>query len=182
MAWSAPMTAVANTAFTAAQFNQFIRDNLLETAPAKATTPGSYFSGTGLNEIAERFGATDSVLVSESLTSDEWSDLPTPGPSVTVETGQAALVVVHGSVANTGGNGSARMSYEVTGETEYEGADNRGIGTWGNQNTRVIASGVTWHGPDSLPLNPGQNTFTAKYRVSSGEGEFLARRIIVLPF
>src|SRR5690606_12967068 len=43
MAWSAPMTAVSGSVFTAAQFNQFVRDNLNETAPARATTAGAHF-------------------------------------------------------------------------------------------------------------------------------------------
>ena len=32
------MTAVSGSVYTAAQFNTFVRDNLNETAPAKATT------------------------------------------------------------------------------------------------------------------------------------------------
>lgn len=175
------MTAVANTPFTASQFNQFIRDNLLETAPAKATAPGGYMATTGLNAIAERIPETASVLVNEEGTGAEWGDLPTPGPAVTVETGSSALVIVHGSVANLTGGGSARMSYEVTGETEHDPADNRGIGLWGSSGTRLLASCAVLHSPHSLPLNPGQNTFTAKYRVSSGTGEFLSRRILVFP-
>jgi hypothetical protein len=30
-------------------------------------------------------------------------------------------------------------------------------------------------------LTPGSNTFTAKYRVASGTGTFLSRRIVVFP-
>ena len=58
MAWSAPMTAVANSTFTAAQFNQYVRDNLNETAPALATAAGSYFAADGINSIAERRAVT----------------------------------------------------------------------------------------------------------------------------
>ncbi|GII42264.1 hypothetical protein [Planotetraspora phitsanulokensis] len=47
MAWSAPMTAVANSIFTTAAFNQYVRDNLLETAPAKATTGSRLIVTTG---------------------------------------------------------------------------------------------------------------------------------------
>ena len=43
------MTAVASSVFTAAQFNTFIRDNLNETSPAKATTAGAYFTVSGTN-------------------------------------------------------------------------------------------------------------------------------------
>ena len=36
MTWTAPMTAVAGAVYTAAQWNTSIRDNLNETAVAKA--------------------------------------------------------------------------------------------------------------------------------------------------
>lgn len=181
MAWTAPMTAVANTAFTAAQFNTFVRDNLLETAPAKATTAGGWFASTGLNEIAERHGAAASTLVNEQTTSTAFTDLPTVGPQVTVETGVSALVIVNGSVSNSGG-GSARMSYEVSGASTYSGADNRGSAILGAAGAAVISACAVLHLPGNLPLTPGSNTFTAKYRVSSGTGTFTSRRILVMPF
>lgn len=67
MAWTSPMTAVANTEFTAVQFNTHIRDNLLETAPAKAVNPGSYFAVSGTNSIAERTPAQDIILTDEGI-------------------------------------------------------------------------------------------------------------------
>ncbi|GAA1431921.1 hypothetical protein GCM10009601_51950 [Streptomyces thermospinosisporus] len=177
MAWSAPMTAVASSVFTAAQFNQFIRDNLNETAPAKATTAGAHFAVSGVNEIAERISATASVLVSETTTSTSYDDLATHGPEVSVETGAFALVIVHCSAENSGA-GSARMSYEISGATSDSPADNRGVGVFGVAGVNVTASAVALH----RALTPGTNTFTAKYRVSSGTGTFNSRRILVMPF
>ncbi|MFW5415101.1 hypothetical protein J0910_00310 [Nocardiopsis sp. CNT-189] len=182
MAWSAPLTAVAGTALTAAAWNASVRDNLLETAAGKATTAGGHFAVTGTNEIAERLGAADAVLVTETTTSTSYTDLETFGPSVTVETGVGALVMVHGVASNTGTSGSARMAYEVAGATAISPADNRGIGIVGAQGAAVVCSGVALHTAASLPLTPGSNTFTAKYRCSSGTGEFLSRRIVVIPF
>lgn len=176
MAWAAPMTAVASSVFTAAQFNMFIRDNLNETAPAKATTASGYFTVSNTNEITERISESAAVLVQETSTSTSYDDLATQGPAVTVDTGPNAMVIVHGSMANSG-TGSARMSYEVSGSTSIAGADNRGVGVYGSANTGVLASGVTLHSD----LVPGSNTFTAKYRVSSGTGTFLSRRIVVFP-
>ncbi len=176
MAWSAPMTAVSNSVFTAAQFNTFIRDNLNETAPAKATTSGAHFAVSGTNSIAERVSTTANVLVAETTTSTTFADLATVGPAVTVETGPAALVLVHGSVENTGA-GSSRMAYEVSGTSSIAPADNRGIGTFGVAGSGVVASGVALH----TDLTPGSNTFTAKYRVASGTGTFQSRRIVVFP-
>lgn len=176
MAWSAPMTAVASSVFTAAQFNTFIRDNLNETAPAKATTSGAYFTVSNTNEITERVAQSASVLVSETTTSTSYTDLTTAGPEVTVDTGPFALVLVHGSVENSGA-GSSRMAYEVSGASSIAPADNRGIGTFGVAGTGVVASGVALH----TDLTPGTNTFTAKYRVASGTGTFLSRRLVVFP-
>jgi len=177
MAWTAPMTAVASSVFTAAQFNTFLRDNLNETAPAKATTVGAHFAVSGTNEIAERISASSTVLTSEATTSTTYDNLTTNGPSVSVETGAFALVIVHGSAGNSG-TGSARMSYEISGATSDGPADNRGIGVLGSAGVSITASAVALH----TGLTPGTNTFTAKYRVSSGTGTFNSRRILVMPF
>lgn len=169
------MTAVASSVFTAAQFNTFIRDNLNETGPAKAATAGGHFAVSGPNEISERFSATAAVLTSETTTSTSFTDLATVGPSVTVETGPLAFIIVHGAMENTGA-GSSRMGYDVSGATTLAAADNRGIGVYGVAGAGVITSGVSL-----LTLTPGTNTFTSKYRVGSGTGTFLSRRIVVFP-
>ena len=59
MAWSAPMTAVSGSVLTAAQFNTYVRDNLNETAPAKATAAGQIFVSTAANAIAARLVNAD---------------------------------------------------------------------------------------------------------------------------
>lgn len=176
MTWSAPMTAVSNSVFTASQFNTFIRDNLNETAPAKASTSGAHFAVSGTNEIAERLSATASVLAAETTTSTSYTDLATVGPAVTVTTGPLALVVVHGSIDNSGA-GSCRMSYAVSGASTIAEADNRGIGVYGVAGSGIVASSVVLH----TDLTPGSNTFTAKYRVASGTGTFNSRRLLVFP-
>src|SRR3546814_19340432 len=75
MAWTAPMTAVANTVFTAAQFNQHVRDNLNETAPAKATAAGGYFVATGVNAIAQRIADGNTDTNTGTTTSTTYTDL-----------------------------------------------------------------------------------------------------------
>lgn len=176
MAWSAPMTAVSNSVFTASQFNTFIRDNLNETAPAKATTSGAHFAVSGTNEISERISTAAAILTSETTASTSFVNLATVGPEVTVTTGPAALVFVHGSCENTG-SGASRMAYEVSGATSIAAADNRGISAFGVAGAGSMATGVALH----TDLTPGSNTFTAKYRVSSGTGTFVSRRLIVYP-
>jgi hypothetical protein len=179
MAWSAPMTAVANSTFTAAQFNQYVRDNLNETAPAKATSASSYFAATGVNAIAERRAASGADFDTGTTTSTTFTDLTgvAIGPQVTVETGTAALVIVRCAAENSGA-GSVRMGYAISGATSVAPADNRTVHVFGVAGVNIGASDVSlW-----TSLTPGDNTFTAKYRVSSGTGMFSSRRIIVLPF
>lgn len=174
MAWTAPMTAVSNSVFTAAQFNQFVRDNLNETAPAKATTAGSHFAGTGLNSIAERISTAAIVATSQTTTSTSYTDLATVGPAVTVTTGPLAWVHLYNSNVNTT-SVSSLMSFEVSGASSIPAADNTSIGIAGTAGSREGAGFLL------TTLTPGSNTFTCKYRVGSGTGTYADRRIAVLP-
>jgi hypothetical protein len=174
MSWTAPMTAVAGSVLTAAQWNQSVRDNLLETAPANASTVSGYFVVDAPNSIVQRLGQTATVTTSETTTSTTYTDLATPGPAVTVTTGTMALVVVAGTTQNSGA-GTTRIAYDISGATSLASADTRGMG---NANTDSVTAGTTVL---ETGLTPGSNTFTAKYRVSSGTGTFLSRRIVVMP-
>ena len=51
MAWATPRTWVTGEVVTSANMNTHIRDELLETAPAKATTAGDMFYATGPNTL-----------------------------------------------------------------------------------------------------------------------------------
>lgn len=182
MAWTAPMTAVANTPFTAAQFNTHVRDNLLETAPAKATagvTTGSYPVKTATNQIGFRQPSIVTVLTSQSTSNTSYSNLATTGPSATLTTGARALVAISCSLFNSGTN-SSLMSVEVSGATSFSATDDHairhrdGTGTSGEEQLSQVYMFTT--------LNPGSNTFTAKYRVIGGTGTYSNRHIVVLPF
>lgn len=179
MAWTAPMTAVAGSVFTAAQFNQHLRDNLAETAPAKATTPGSLFATTATNQIAERTPAAATTLSQDTTASTSYIstlDLGSSGPALSVTTGVNAIVFLSGSLQNNT-TFSARMAYDISGATTRAGADNRGISVFGvasegvNTGIAVLEQGLT----------PGVNTFTATYRVAGGTGTFNSRRLQVIP-
>lgn len=178
MAWSAPMTAVAGAVFTAAQFNAFIRDNLSETAPAKATTPSGYFVTSDTNQIAERVGVANHNNTADTTTSTSYGNLnATTGPSVTVTTGRSALVIVSCSLSNNSTSSSC-MAYEISGATTLAAEDARGVTTFGAVNVGGRAGNAVLE----TVLTPGVNTFTARYRVTGGTGTFGSRRIQVLPF
>lgn len=172
------MTATANTAFTAAQFNAHVRDNLLETAPAKATTAGRIFVATGANAIAERVITAASIATSETTTSSSFTDLATTGPAVTVTTGTQALVIVTCQVNNSTTNFSV-AGYAVSGASTVAADDDRSLvqdSTAGNFED-VRASAVNYQSG----LTAGSNTFTMKYRVGGGTGAFQRRHLIVIP-
>mgnify|MGYP001599025883 CR=1 FL=1 len=71
MAWTTPtrwptgtMVEATDTAFN---LNAQVRDNLLETAPAKVTTKGDLVAATGANALARvAVGANDDVFVAAS--------------------------------------------------------------------------------------------------------------------
>lgn len=184
MAWSAPFTAVDGTIFTAAQFNSFVRDNISETMPARASTPGSLFATDASNRIAERTAQTLIVATgdhsistgaAEATQETSYGDLPTVGPTVTITTGTQVLVSLYCGMLNSSG-AAAWMSYDVSGATTSPASDNRAIqlqSTGGQQiGATILHDGLT----------PGVNVFTAKYRISSnGTGNFNRRTLSVQP-
>lgn len=124
MAWTAPMTAAERAVWTSAQWNAHVRDNLLETMPAKATTEGSYFVSTAANAIAERVLGGNVVTTSETCTDTDYGDLATVGPAVTSTTGSEALVWISCELQSDTGPGAPDVSavgtYSATGSASYE--------------------------------------------------------------
>jgi hypothetical protein len=190
VAWSAPFTAIAGTVWTAAQFNTFVRDNLNETMPAKAVTAGDYFVTESVNQIGTRTpqrAVADNGTDYETTTSTSYDDMESgpagttalDGPAITCTTGRMAIVSVGAQLGvTTNAGASCRMSWEVSGESSIGATDQRAVGkVGGTSDTVVIGTYVSLH----TNLTPGVNTFTAKYRVSSGTGSFRYRRMWVLP-
>lgn len=180
MAWTAPMTAIAGSVFTASQFNTFIRDNFNECPTSKATTPGSYFVTSATNQVAERVPTSGFVSTSSGTTSTSYTDLTTPtsspGPAVSVTTSSFAMVSIYCNQFSSGGT-AAWMNFDVTGATTAAAIDSTGIELQSTGGQRLGAT-VLYSG-----LTPGVNTFTARYKVTtSGTASFSDRRIAVLPF
>src|SRR5687767_560975 len=117
MVWSPPLTAVAGSVLTAAEWNTSVRDNLNETFPALATRDGTIAVGTGVNSIAERFPDSASVNTSQTTTSTTFTDLTTVGPSVTSTTGARAMVSIRTLAQNNTAGQTSQASYEISGAT-----------------------------------------------------------------
>lgn len=180
MAWTAPITFVGNQTLTSTVMNTYLRDNLLELAPAKATTQSSFFIGAAANSLVERKVAGKRVNTSQGTTSNTYTDLATSGPSVTLSTGVNAIVIIAAFMSQSINSGFAGMTWASSGATTNAASD-----TWSLQLEGVKAgnpvSACSWYRTNSL--NAGTNTFTAKYRRSSagGTATFANRIIIVLP-
>jgi hypothetical protein len=179
MAWTAPMTAASGTVWTAAQYNTHIRDNLLETMPAKATAANRIFASTGPNAIAERVPSSASVATSQTTTSTSYTNLATVGPAVTVTTGTKAIAFGQAYMENNTTNVASAFSIAVSGATTLAASD---VGC-----ARSVVTGSTqsnhWgfaHMFDTL--NAGSNTFTMQYKVTAAStGTFANRELIVIP-
>lgn len=117
---------------------------------------------------------------SGTTSSTTWTDLSTPGPSVTVNitSGKALVILTAFILMQTDTLASAIMSFEISGNTTY-------LPNWYECLTHrsresqegVQASAMYVH----TGLNNGSNTFTAKYMVTDGTGLFAKRNIIVIP-
>lgn len=179
MAWTTPITAVANAAFTAAQFNASVRDNLLVTPAAIATTAGSHFATTAANAIAERIPANAAVATVETTASTTYTNLATVGPAVTVTTGTSVLLGFHCRQSNATLASNCWTTYAVSGATTIAAADGTALSY-----DSPVANSTAYHGTTFrvTGLTAGSNTFTLQYRVSAGTGTFHNRNLWVLPF
>lgn len=188
MTWTVPATAVANDIWTSADYNTHVRDNLLETAPAKVSAAGQYLVANGANSLVARTPQAASVVTGDSFFtgaettgSTTYTDLTTPGPAVTVTTGTKALVHVACFASNNGAFVASAMSFAVSGATTLAADDMYAhyfdglpVDQGPRQGVWTMLTGLT----------PGSNTFTAKYKVNfaTTTGSFNSRHIIVVPF
>src|SRR4030095_8605456 len=181
MTWTAPFTAVENSLLTAAQFNVFVRDNLLETEAARATAPptgsGYIWCGSGPNRIAQREAKQAIVETSQTTSQVEYSDLATLGPSLTMNFHTSMLVMINSKIANSSTFYSS-ASYEVTGaEFESPAISGREIVKDGGTGIAHRFGAVQLF--DLLPAD-GLYTVKMKYKVSAGTGTFENRRLQVM--
>jgi hypothetical protein len=183
MAWNAPITFVANAVLTAAQLNAQVRDNLSETAPAKATAANRIIVTTGANSVEEREIVDDIVETAQDLaagTGTTYGDLGTVGPTVTLTTGTKALVLVNCRMTHTVATATCWASFAVSGATTDAAIDGRAVMLSTGSATNPAARMGT---ATLIAVTAGTNTFTMKYKRSgaaTGTATFSARRIQVV--
>lgn len=179
MTWTAPMTAVASTVLTAAQWNIHGRNNLNALAPAVAVTAGSWIVTAGFNTLAERIPSVG--FKSGYLSTDSTSYVDLDGPVVSVTSGPRALVSFGAQVqSDTAGRGG-RVAVEVTGATDMGASDLNSYYTESaNAGDDHKGSWVTIFDEN---YNAGDNILTLKYRaVGAGTATFNDRCLAVIPF
>jgi len=180
MSWTSPLTAIANTTLTAAQWNTFLRDNMNAQGPAAANSAGSYLVTTGLNSLIMRTPGVDYQSISDSTNSTSFGDLDPPGGSVTVVTGVRALVTIGCQISNSTAGCGGRASIDLAGDTERPADDINVVGA--ESGTASDTFKLTW---TTLydPINPGTNIFSMKYRASiGGTATFSGRLMMAMPF
>lgn len=178
MAWSSPLTAVVGAVLTAAQWNATVRGDLLETAPAKATTAGGYFVATGTNAIVQRTvgSANDGAVQTTGSTSYVTLNA---GPVVTSTTGTSALVIWSVRQFNNTAGQNTYSSVAVSGASSSAASDS--LSVLFTQPTANYANTGTYHWYFT-GLNAGSNVFTMQHRVTGGTGSFDERTLTVVPF
>lgn len=129
------------------------------------------------------FGLAEaSVATSQTTTSTSWADLATAGPSATVtapSTG-AVLIIAESETQNSTDGARAEYSLVVSGANTISEDDQRV-----RNQSRAVATSVPLGASKTIiltGLTPGSTTFKMRYRVQSGTGTFLNRRIVVVPF
>ena len=177
MAWTTPLTAVANATLPAASWNASVRDNLLATAVALATTSGSHFAATGTNALAERKSQSNTVATSQTTTSTSYTDLATVGPTLTITTGTLAISFTTVQMSNSTTAIDTFASVDISSATTDAAADARALVCDATANHAARRTAAALH-----TLTAGSNVFTIKYKVAANTGTFVNRNLIVMPF
>lgn len=142
---------------------------------AKAPTASPTFTGNVVWSGATLRASTAEVLTGQTTTSTTYTDLATAGPAVTVTTGTKALVILSAELYNNTASSYTMMSFAVSGASTVAASDNNRIllnasNQYVDCSFAMVVTGLT----------AGSNTFTAKYKVTTGTGTFSARKIIVV--
>lgn len=179
MAWTAPATFTDGSILTAAQLNA-MRDNFNETAPAKATGAGGYIVSNGVNSVVQRDPNSDTVNTAQSSTSTSYVDLTTSGPAPgPVVSGTRVIVWMTAQMNNSTAGAETIASVAVSGATTIAADDNYCIDV--QQAAAATFADVTACRAVRLTVTAGSNTYTMKYRVTSGTGTWRRRSAVVLP-
>lgn len=179
MAWIVPMTWTDESVLTASQMNTFARDNFLNTMPALASGGSRIFVSTGAFGIRESIPAAATINTTETTDSTSYTDLDTLGPQLeNVVTGERAIVIVTARMQVNVVAANCAVSYDVD---DSGASDTRALIS---ESGTVNANGSMYRASlfdVAVGMEPGAHTFCLKYRVTSGTGMFVGRKLVVIP-
>lgn len=113
LSWSVPMTAVAGSIFTAAQFNTYIRDNLLDQRASPGNRCVAYHNTT---QSVTSGNTTALNMNSEDVDTAVMHDTSTNNNRITIPSGGGGTYLVIGSSwASTSGNATAQLHLRKNG-------------------------------------------------------------------
>lgn len=182
MAWTAPFTAVTGNVFTAAQWNQYGRDNLLVSEAAVALTAGGLICTTAANALIQRDPQVLMLPAYDSTATTTYVDLPNAvGPTLTSVHGTAMLISVGCYLRNDTAGLASRMTFALSGSNTLAAVDDNSYAAESGTAGDVFQG--TWTGVRT-GMTAGTTTLTAKYRTSAGGGTstFSHRVIAIVPF
>jgi len=115
------------------------------------------------------------IFTDQTTTSTGFTDLATPGPTVTVEIGPSgnALAIMSAGLYNGGGK---YVGVQLSGANTAAPVLDESLRRDGTSFDTIGCRQQYWSG-----LNPGNTTFTMKYRTASGTANFFSRRLTVIP-
>ena len=131
-------------------------------------------------ELEDRRPNGNAIDTSQTTTSTSYTNLTTVGPQVTVEIGpRGTAIVMLTAQAMTNSNGvECFMGFDVSGATTVSANDDQALtSATRNSGDTPKSSATFW----VSGLNAGSNTFTARYRTTSGTATFADRNIVVIP-
>lgn len=177
MAWTVPKTYTPEDGLTSGELNTYIRDNMLELGPAKATAANQLLVASGLNTVAMRSPVVDHVNATVTTSSLSPTTL-TGGPEVTFDHTGTFLVLFGARIRNTGDINqlwAANYGPEIVGATP---ADLGRAVRWPGNGFGRFCCHVLYYG-----IAPGSTTVRANYWVSDSTqiGEYAQRTILVIP-
>jgi hypothetical protein len=182
MSWTAPMTAVDNEPFSAAEYEQYIRQNLLVQAPEQVTAANQIPVVVGPNEIATvtpdathrgNIANTGDPII---VTATSYVSL---GVSLTVEAYDTVQVNLKCLMRTSTGDNTRRMSVGVSGASTVPPDDSFSLVVGGpsSGNMSILTSSLrTMSG-----LTPGENTFTLYGKVDTGSASFQYANVGIIP-
>lgn len=121
-------------------------------------------------------GGGADIINSETTTSTSYVDLGILGPTVSVTLAEArsVLVLMKAEMLQTATTDDVYMSFAASGATVVSALDSRAVRHNGSGTAEAYASFYV------VACNAGTTTFTAKYRVDAGTGQFSRRSIAAI--